>query len=389
MLNYPFDFNKISGQLVERANRFVVRVEVNGRLEEAYLANPGRLWELLLPGTELLLTPARSLKAKYDYTVMACKKEGRFILLHTHLTNKIIGSLINSGLIEAFSRYRVVKEEPAYENHRFDLLLENRQDGSPYYLEIKSCTLFENRTAMFPDAVTGRGTNHLYKLSELAARGLKTGCLFVVMNPVVDYFMPAYHIDLTFARAFLLVRDAVNLQALALGFDPDFRKVNLVKPVTIPYPVLEKELHDRGVYMLLIEIDKSISINIGSLGQVEFQKGYYVYIGSAMNSLSKRIARHRRKKKVKRWHIDYLSAEAASINPVPINTGERMECELAKNVQEITDSSVHRFGSSDCNCPSHLFYFATEPLKNWLFIKLIQNYRILRLEEKISEGNSD
>lgn len=54
---------------------------------------------------------------------------------------------------------------------------------------------------MFPDAVTARGTSHLYRLGELAAEGIKTGCLFVVMNPQVEIFLPAYHVDYPFAAA--------------------------------------------------------------------------------------------------------------------------------------------------------------------------------------------
>jgi len=57
MPQYPFTFPKISGKLIKRLNRFAVEVEVEGRQERAYLPNTGRLWELLLPGTTLLLSP--------------------------------------------------------------------------------------------------------------------------------------------------------------------------------------------------------------------------------------------------------------------------------------------------------------------------------------------
>lgn len=83
---------KVNGRLIRRVNRFVVEAEINGLVTEAYLANPGRLWELLLPGTELLLSPALS-AVKLPYTVLACRKEGKNVLLHTHITNKIIARL--------------------------------------------------------------------------------------------------------------------------------------------------------------------------------------------------------------------------------------------------------------------------------------------------------
>lgn len=382
MLSYPFKNPKISGRLVRRLNRFVVEVELEGRRIEAYLANPGRLWELLLPGTELLLNPSQPGR-KIPYTVLACRKDGLSILLHTHLTNKIVRSLIDENRLAAFRDYRVIKEEPACGRQRFDLLLEQRQTGLSYYLEVKSTTLFAGRLAMFPDAVTGRGAEHLNKLSELSAKGIKSGCLFVVMNPLVDYFMPAYHIDYSFAGTFLSVKSSVQLQAVAIGFDPGFTTVDSVKALEIPFNFLEKELQDRGVYLLLIRIAGTKTIAVGGQGEISFKEGYYVYAGSAMNSLSKRINRHRRRIKKKRWHIDYLTAEAKVITPIAIITGEDLECECAAAVKKLSDYQVAGFGSSDCSCPAHLFYFSGNPLQNHAFIDLIQYYRIQRLEKEL------
>lgn len=383
MLTYPFTFPKIGGRLVRRLNRFVVEADVGGRKEKAYLPNPGRLWELLLPGTELLLSPSLS-KGKLPYTVLACRKEGRDILLHTHLTNKVVRRLLDEGRLPSFEDYRVVKEEPACGRHRFDLLLQHRFTGHSYYLEIKSCTLFEGGVAMFPDAVTARGTGHLHKLQEISNSGIKACCLFVVMNPEAEYFLPAYHIDQDFAKTFLAVSHSVQLKAVAIGFDPGFTELASVKPMTIPYHFLESELHDRGVYLLLVKMEQGKVLTIGSLGKTAFKPGYYVYTGSALNNLSKRIARHLCKRKLKRWHIDYLIAEADAVTAMPIVTGDELECELAAAVQKIALHPVKRFGSSDCNCASHLYYFAEDPLINRRFVELIQCYRLKRLEHKLS-----
>ena len=96
MLSYPFTFPKVRGRFIRRLNRFVVEAEIGGRPEKAYLANPGRLWELLLPGTGLLLTPSPS-GGRLPYTVLACRKGGRHVLLHTHLTNSIVRTLMKPG----------------------------------------------------------------------------------------------------------------------------------------------------------------------------------------------------------------------------------------------------------------------------------------------------
>jgi sugar fermentation stimulation protein A len=382
MFKYPFTFQKIVARFIRRINRFVVEVEVEGSRVEAYLANPGRLWELLLPGAELIL--ARSpLTAKLPYTVIACLKNGRPVMLHTHLTNQVIHELVLGQWPGLFENYRVVKTEPAWGRHRFDLLLAEKKSGEEYYLEIKSTTLFAGSVAMFPDAVTKRGAAHLLKLKELAAMGIKTGCLFVVMNPEVKHFLPAYHIDSNFTQAFREVLGSVELKAVAIGFDSSFTRVSSLEELNIPGNIIEAEFADRGSYLLLIRLEQEKTITVGKLGPRTFTAGYYVYAGSAMNGLRSRIARHLRRKKQFHWHIDYLTAAADAITPVPIISSERLECALAKALSALSEKTLTGFGSTDCRCPAHLFYFTENTLQNHGFINLVQHYRIGRLEQMI------
>jgi Uri superfamily endonuclease len=121
---------------------------------------------------------------------------------------------------------------------------------------------------------------------------------------------------------------------------------------------------DTGVYSLLIELKKNQKIKIGNLGKFEFPKGFYIYTGSAMNSLEKRIDRHLRKNKKKFWHIDYLlsNKNAQVISILKIKTKERIECKLNKEIFKNLKGKIliKKFGSSDCNCKSHLIYLGNK-----------------------------
>jgi Uri superfamily endonuclease len=112
----------------------------------------------------------------------------------------------------------------------------------------------------------------------------------------------------------------------------------------------------RGVYVLIISIGKDITVNVGALGKVNFEKGLYAYVGSAQNNLEKRLKRHFRKVKRKFWHIDYL-LENKSVNIVRIFCKEAEkpeECRIARILSE-KGFPVKLFGCSDCHCVSHLF----------------------------------
>lgn len=140
-----------------------------------------------------------------------------------------------------------------------------------------------------------------------------------------------------------------------------------------------------GTYALVIYQPRKQTIRIGSLGEFEFPRGYYLYIGSAMNGLGARIARHlvsnrlasraanekdkaaigqwRERKKKMHWHIDYL-LEHANVEQVWTHRGEeRFECLWAQASLQLPKAKIiaSRFGASDCKCATHLIFFGSRP----------------------------
>jgi sugar fermentation stimulation protein A len=201
-------------------------------------------------------------------------------------------------------------------------------------------------------------------------------CLFVVMSRKPDYFLPAFHIDLAFAYAFLEVRNSVELRAIAISADESLKTFDFVKEVKIPFERLENLVKDSGVYLLVIEVRDDLEVEVGALGRVNFKHGYYVYVGSAKANLQKRIERHKRKDKPLKWHIDYLTARAKVLADFPIRSEEISECGLARMVKRFADAEIPRFGSSDCQCESHLFYFSENSLRSKAFVYLITDLRL-------------
>lgn len=111
-----------------------------------------------------------------------------------------------------------------------------------------------------------------------------------------------------------------------------------------------------GVYVLLIWVERKRKIRIGKLGPLEFARGFYFYVGRALNGLEKRINRHLRKGKRKFWHIDYL-LECSEILGIiySLTSRGKSECKTALYLGK-RFTSVKNFGSSDCRCSSHLFF---------------------------------
>lgn len=114
----------------------------------------------------------------------------------------------------------------------------------------------------------------------------------------------------------------------------------------------------KGTYCLLINLEKDSVIKVGKLGELDFKKGGYVYVGSALNSLEGRIKRHLSHDKKLHWHVDYLlsNRDAEIVDVIYTVSEDKIECKIAEKIAE-NGIGIDNFGCSDCKCSSHLFYF--------------------------------
>lgn len=114
-----------------------------------------------------------------------------------------------------------------------------------------------------------------------------------------------------------------------------------------------------GTYTLLVELLAGTSIEVGSLGEVRFEPGWYAYTGSALGPGGfARIDRHHERaegvRSTTHWHIDYLlECPDATIDTATQTAGLDGECAVARCIDGHT---VDGFGATDCGCPSHLVY---------------------------------
>jgi sugar fermentation stimulation protein A len=291
-------------------------------------------------------------------------------------------TLLQERKVPGLENAKIVRSEIRVGGSRFDFLLEER--NKDILLEVKSCTLAGKRIAMFPDAVTERGARHLRELAEISKEGIRSVFLFIVHWPFAKIFMPDFHTDLNFSQTLLRVRDRVEVIPVSVHWRQDLSLSPDVKLLRVPWEVIEKEAKDRGSYLLILNLKRNRKIDVGKLGKVLFRKGFYIYVGSAMANLSKRMERHRHLRKRRHWHIDELRAVAEFHSVLPIRSSERLECEVAKGISEIAEWSVPRFGSTDCSCDTHLFATSSDPIQSEDFQKLLQYFRMDRHYSKIS-----
>lgn len=120
----------------------------------------------------------------------------------------------------------------------------------------------------------------------------------------------------------------------------------------------DKSASTPGVYQLWLDLPKQVRLTVGKLGTFLFPAGVYIYTGSAMGGLEQRLARHQRRRKKMHWHIDYLLRHARIVRIAARVTRRRLECSWNTRTLRLLGAEVvaPRFGSSDCDCSTHLVY---------------------------------
>lgn len=118
----------------------------------------------------------------------------------------------------------------------------------------------------------------------------------------------------------------------------------------------------KGIYAMLIEIESPLRL-VFRKREVVLAPGLYVYVGSAKGAggIRARVARHQRRDKKVRWHIDLVTVSSqARVSGVVCAEAAEPECVLVPLLEEAGFSHVIKgFGASDCRrgCTSHFLRY--------------------------------
>ncbi len=207
--------NVAEGIFLDRPNRFIAHVEVEGRKETVHVKNTGRCRELLLPGVRVYLTAPGTPGRKTRFDLIAVRKQnGLLINIDSQAPNKAVREWLET---KGFDR---ILPEYGYGNSRIDFYLE--KGPRQILLEVKGCTLEIGGVGYFPDAPTERGTKHLRELARAVSEGRTAAAAFVIQMDGVTKVLPNTGTDPAFAAALEEAEAAgVSVLALPCHVEPD------------------------------------------------------------------------------------------------------------------------------------------------------------------------
>lgn len=219
---------------LERPNRFIAHVELNGQKETVHVKNTGRCKELLVPGTEVILEKSANPARKTKYDLICVSKAGRWINIDSQIPNKAAEEWLLKGGF--FPEEIHVRREKVYGNSRFDLYVESPERKA--FIEVKGVTLEEDNIARFPDAPTQRGLKHVEELSHCIKDGYEAYLLFVIQMKGITKFQPNWNTHPEFGDA-LIAAQTAGVKLLAYDCLVKENYMEIREPVPID---LKKEI---------------------------------------------------------------------------------------------------------------------------------------------------
>lgn len=220
--------NIVKGEFVDRPNRFIANVVINGKIEVCHVKNTGRCKELLMKGATVYLQKSDNPNRKTQYDLIAVQKGDGLI----NIDSQIVNYVALKYLPQLFDNIVYVKPECKYGNSRFDIYVETVTDK--IFVEVKGVTLENDGIARFPDAPTERGVKHLKELQKAVAEGYKAFVVFVVQMDNVLFFEPNKVTHPEFAETLKEVsEDGVNILSFQCKVTPESIKIKNQIPVRI------------------------------------------------------------------------------------------------------------------------------------------------------------
>ncbi len=207
--------NVTEGRFIDRPNRFIAHVTINGKTETVHVKNTGRCRELLLPGAEIYLTEPGTAGRKTRYDLIAVRKaNGLLFNIDSQAPNIVVNEWLSG---QGFDR---VVPEYRFGDSRIDFYMERGNER--FLMEVKGCTLEIGGIGYFPDAPTERGSKHIRELTGSLHRGYRAAAAFVIQTDGVTKVKPNTETDPVFSAALAEAKAAgVCILMLPCHTEPD------------------------------------------------------------------------------------------------------------------------------------------------------------------------
>lgn len=225
----------VRGRLLRRYKRFLADIETDtGEKLTVHCPDPGSMRGCLREGAAVRCSLAANPKRKLPHTLEMIRVGRCWVGVNTIRANAAVARVLAAGALSELARYGAVEREVrAGARSRIDFrLVDHPEDARPAWLEVKSVTLADGDTGLFPDSVSERGRRHLEELMRLRRAGDRAALLFLVQRADCAAVAPADEIDPAYGET-LRAAARAGVELFALGARVTARAIHVERRLPV------------------------------------------------------------------------------------------------------------------------------------------------------------
>ena len=183
----------VDGEFLDRPNRYLAYVLIDGKKVSAHVPDPGRLPGLMIPGRKVRLIYQPGPKRKTDYSLVLVRHGAIWVSVYPVFANALVKEALTKNTLPMFAGFNNFTSEAKMGHSRVDFKLD--YEGGEAFVEVKSVSFVEEGIGKFPDAPTERGARHLMELTELKHKGTRAAGVFVSQRSDTRQIIPNDDLD--------------------------------------------------------------------------------------------------------------------------------------------------------------------------------------------------
>lgn len=214
--------------VLERVNRFAVRVEIEGQEELAFLQNTGRLLEYIVRGRRGFCTPAARPR-KLRRRLFAISDNELAVIVDTYIQSRAFEEAVTRGLIPWLKGYQVLRRNISLAGVRIDYLMAG--ESGDLFVELKSAALKLGEHASYPDCPSSRAIRQVKEMLKLVEHGARALIVFIAAIPDVKSFKLNYEADANLCNIIVRAYDVgLEVKGIQMAYEPASFSIILLNP---------------------------------------------------------------------------------------------------------------------------------------------------------------
>ena len=214
--------------ILERLNRFTLRVKIGGQECLAFLQNTGRLMEYVVHGRRGFCIPIKKPK-KLSRRLFAISEGGLAAIVDTYLQSRAFEEAISRDLIPWLRGCWISRKDVPLAGTKIDYLM--TCELKDVLVELKSAALRLGSHASYPDCPSERAARQVRKLLEVVKRGTRAILVFIAAIPHIKGFKLNCEADPALCELIVKAHAAgIEIRSIQLVYDPSSSSIMLLNP---------------------------------------------------------------------------------------------------------------------------------------------------------------